>query len=129
MVIATICIGSLGILVFGLGLAVSLTRQSTKTSIGHSHDPADRLHKVVRAHANTCEFAPMLAVLFLVIGWRGPGALVQLLMVLATAARYSIVAGLILTPTLDKPHPLRFAGALGTYICGLLLCLVALLGA
>ena len=45
----------------------------------------------------------------------------------ATANRYSLALGLILSPTLEKPHPLRFVGALGTYLSGTALCVAALL--
>ncbi|MBW2290166.1 MAG: hypothetical protein JRG90_20420 [Deltaproteobacteria bacterium] len=41
---------------------------------------------------------------------------------IATASRYLIAIGLILSPTLEKPHPLRFVGALGTYLAGFGLC-------
>ena len=43
-------------------------------------------------------------------------------MVGATASRYLLAAGIVLSPTLEKPHPLRFLGALGTYAFGLALC-------
>ncbi len=43
-------------------------------------------------------------------------------MIVATACRYLLAAGVILSPTLDKPHPLRFVGALGTYVAGFALC-------
>jgi hypothetical protein len=50
MTVATICIALLGLLLFGLGIAVSLTRGSTNQVIGYPADPADRLHKLCRAH-------------------------------------------------------------------------------
>jgi hypothetical protein len=40
--------------------------------------------------------------------------------------RYLHALGMILSPTLAKGHPLRFAGALGTYVVGLVLCLTAI---
>ena len=43
-------------------------------------------------------------------------------MVGATASRYPLATGIILSSTLEKPHPLRFLGALGTYMFGLALC-------
>ena len=94
MTVAIACIGLLGLLLFGLGLAVSLTRGRTDTAAGYSSDPSDRLHKLVRAHGNTTEYAAILAVLML-------------------------VAGILLSATLDKAHPLRFIGALGTYVAGI----------
>ncbi len=122
MTVALVCIGLLGLLVFGLGLGVSLTRGRSNTVIGHSADPTDPLHKMVRAHGNTIEYAPMLALLIFVLGTRDPSTWVVWCMGLATASRYLIAAGLVLSSSLDKPHPLRFGGALGTYVFGLSLC-------
>ena len=127
MTIAIICTALLGLLLFGLGLGVSLTRGSTKTNFGYTPDPTDRLYKMIRAHGNTSEYAPMLAVLMLLVGSRNPSLWVLWVMGIATVSRYLLVAGLLLSPTLDKPHPLRFAGALGTYLCGVALCVAVFL--
>ena len=67
---AILCTVLLGLLVFGLGFAVSMTRGNTKTISGYNPDPADRLYKLVRAHGNTTEYAPMLAILMLLVGAR-----------------------------------------------------------
>ena len=127
MTIAIICTVLLGLLLFGLGLGVSLTRGSTKTNFGYTPDPTDRLYKMIRAHGNTTEYAPMLAVLMLLVGSRNPSLWMLWVMGIATVSRYLLVAGLLLSPTLDKPHPLRFAGALGTYLCGVALCVAVFL--
>lgn len=121
MSVALICTALLGLLLFGLGLAVSLTRGSTRILIGHPADDNNRLHRVVRAHGNTAEYAPFLAVLFLWHGANTPEGWVLALIVAATMSRYLIVVGLLSAPTLSKPHPVRFIGALGTYVCGLAL--------
>jgi len=118
MTIAIVCIGLLGLLVFGLGLAVSLTRGRTSTAVGFSEDPADPLHKLVRAHGNTTEYAAMLGLLMLVVALREPQTWALWCMGIATASRYLLAAGIILSPTLERPHPLRFVGALGTYLAG-----------
>jgi hypothetical protein len=47
-------------------------------------------------------------------------------MIVAVVSRYLIVLGMIAGPTLAKPQPLRFVGALGTYLTGILLCIGAL---
>ena len=127
MATALICIALLGILVFGLGFAVSMVRGQTGRIIGNSDDPTDRLHKAVRAHGNTAEYAPFLAILMLVLGERSSATWVIWCMGLVTAARYSIAAGMLLSPSLAKPHPLRFLGAVGTYLGGLALCVAVLL--
>ena len=123
MHIITLCIGLLGLLVFLLGLSVSMGRFSAGTNIGHTPDPADRLHKLVRAHGNAAEYAAMLAVLMLLLANRAPGPLITITCVLATVFRYLHAAGMILCPSLDRPYPLRFVGALGTYITGIILAL------
>jgi uncharacterized membrane protein YecN with MAPEG domain len=125
--VALICIALLGILVFALGFAVSMTRGRTERVAGSSDDPADPLYKLIRAHGNTAEYAPMLAVLFLLVGSRSPATWALWCIGLATLSRYLIAAGLILSPTLAKPHPLRFVGAVGTYVFGLALCTAVLL--
>ena len=122
MVTSLVCVALLGILLFGLGFAVSITRGRTGTAAGSSSDPSDGLHKLVRAHANTSEYVAMLAVLILILGTREPSTWGVASMVGATASRYLLASGIVLSSTLEKPHPLRFLGALGTYLFGLGLC-------
>jgi len=126
MTTAIVCVALLGFLLFGLGFGVSMARGRTNTVIGHSADPTDPLHKIVRAHGNTAEYAGMLAVLILLVGSRSPSTWALWCMGIAVAARYLLAAGLILAPTLAAPYPLRFVGALTTYLAGFALC-VALL--
>ena len=126
MTTSLVCVALLGLLLFALGFAVSMTRGRTSTNIGSSGDPADLLHKMVRAHGNASEYVAMLAVLIMVVGMREPSAWANWSMIGATVSRYLHAVGMIVSPTLDKPQPLRFAGALGTYVFGMALC-VALL--
>lgn len=123
------CTAALGLLLFGLGFAVSRARFARRRGSGHDDDPRDLLHKLVRAHANTAEFAPFLAVLFLAHGARGHAAWVAWAMAGATACRYLIVAGLVAWPSLDRANPVRFVGALGTYVLGVALSVALLLPA
>jgi uncharacterized membrane protein YecN with MAPEG domain len=125
MSISIVCIALLGLLLFGLGLGVSAQRGRSSTNFGFKDDPADPLYRWVRAHGNTAEFAPMLAVLFFVVGWRGSSPWVNWVIALATLSRYLIAAGIV-SSTLARPNPLRFAGALGTYVCGLILSIYLL---
>ena len=127
MTIALVCTALLGLLVFALGLGVSLTRGSTQRAIGYMDDPTDRLHKMVRAHGNAAEYAPMMALLIVLVAQRNPSTWMVWTFVLATAFRYTHAAGMILCPTLDKPYPLRFIGALGTYFAGFALVVATLL--
>jgi uncharacterized protein len=124
---AIACVAALGFLLFGLGLAVSVMRFRTSTSFAYADDPRDLLCKVVRAHGNTAEYAPFLAAVMLYLGSQPPAAWVTWVMVAITACRYLIVAGILLSPTLARPHPLRFVGALGTYLGGLALSFALLI--
>ncbi len=123
MTVMVLCIALLGLLVFLLGLGVSIARAKARSGVGHPDDPADILYKLVRAHGNTIEYAPMLALLFWVAGTATADAWVGWVMIGATASRYMIVAGMLLAPSLRHPHPLRSLGALGTYVFGATLCI------
>jgi len=126
---AVTCSALLGLLLFALGLYVSTKRGRTQQIGTTPQNPADPLFKAIRAHGNTAEYVPMLAVLMLYLGTRSPAVWVLWLMVIVTACRYLIVVGIIMSPTLDQPHPLRFIGALGTYIGGAALSIIALVNA
>ncbi|RZF28993.1 MAPEG family protein [Paraburkholderia sp. UYCP14C] len=121
--IALGCVAVLGLLLFGLGLSVSMMRFREGATSGCADDPANLLHKLVRAHGNTAEYAPFLAVLFLFLGARSPSVVTVSLMVIATVCRCLLVVGLVAFPTMAKPNPLRFVGAVGTYAAGIGLCL------
>jgi len=120
--VALTCVIVLGLQLFGLGLSISIMRFREGTSFGCESDPANRLHKLVRAHANTAEYAPFLALLFLYLGARSPSTAAVSLIVAATVCRCLLVIGLVAWPTMAKPNPFRFVGALGTYLAGVALC-------
>ena len=126
MRIAVFCAGLLGLLVFALGLGVSMIRGSSRTNYGYAADPTDRLYKLVRAHGNAAEYAPMMAVLILYLGAHNPGTWLLWCFVAATVSRYLHALGMILSKSLDRPDPLRFVGALGTYVTGIVLALALL---
>lgn len=129
MNVAIICIGLLGLLVFGLGVGVSILRGRTETLYGFNPDPKDSLYKLIRAHGNSTEYAPMLAVLIFVAASASPATWVLWLMGIVTLARYLIVAGILLSESLEQPHPLRLVGAMLTYLGGFALCIAVLIGA
>ena len=122
------CTAVLGSLLFLLGLAISIMRFRTGVGSGPAPEKNALLNKLIRAHANTAEFAPFLAVLFLYFGWHGPSDLAIGLIVAATVCRCLLVIGLIAWSSLSRPNPARFAGALGTYLCGAALCVVMVAG-
>ena len=120
MNVAIICTALLGILLFGLGLHVSLQRRQNRRSTGHDASPADSLHRAVRAHGNTAEYAPFFALLFLWYATRPAPTWIVATIVLATIARFAIAGGLLFGP-LNRPNPARLFGALFTYLTGLAL--------
>lgn len=128
MNVAVICVALLGLLLFGLGLAVSLQRRRTSTWFGYQDDPSSPLYKLVRAHGNTAEYVPMLSILILLAVQRNPASWVLDVVMIVTALRYIQVAALVGGSTMNTgANRLRFIGSLGTYICGALLCVAILL--
>ena len=95
---------------------------------GSETDPANVLTKLIRAHGNTAEDAPFLAVLFLWAGARNPSMGVVGLILVATISRFLWVVGLLAWPSMARPNPVRFVGALGTYLSGGCRCAALLLG-
>jgi uncharacterized membrane protein YecN with MAPEG domain len=127
MSIPLICIALLGFLVVGLGFAVSMTRSKTDTMFGSTADPEDILYKMTRAHGNTIEYAPMIALLIFILSQSPQSDWVLWCMILVTFFRYLFVAGIILPKSMGQPHPMRFLGALGTYLAGFGLCTAVIL--
>lgn len=121
MNIAVVCTALLGLLLFGLGLNVSLQRRENRKSVGHDASPVDPLHRAVRAHANTAEYAPFFAVLFLWYAMKPAPTWIIAVIVLATVARFALACALLFGPSLNRPNPARMFGALFTYICGVVL--------
>lgn len=125
---AVVCTAVLGLLLFVLGLVISGLRFRERTMSGHSAQPDHMLTKLVRAHGNTAEYAPFLAVLFLYLGAHGPSPWVVWSMAGATISRLLLVIGLLAWPTMSKPNPARFVGGLGTYVFGAALSVALLQG-
>ncbi len=126
MNISLLCVGLLGVLSVVTGIAVTLARGKYGVLSGNSTEPTNPLHKWVRAQGNTAEYAAVLMILIYVLGQTSQPGWVVWSMILVTFSRYLFVAGIVLPETMAKPNPMRFLGALGTYLFGLALC-VALL--
>ena len=127
--VAAICTALLGLLLFGQGLVISAVRFRSGSLAYHSTDPNTFLCRLVRAHGNTAEYVPFLALLFLYFGLHSPSQLQAWLMVGATVSRFLVVLGLLAWPSMAKPNPARFVGSIGTYVFGLTLCFEVLRGA
>lgn len=126
--VALYCVAALGLLLFGMGPVVSALRGKTGSFIGYEADPTSGLYKWVRAHGNTAEYAPFLAVLMLWLGAHDPADWVVWTMMAATVFRFVFVAGMVLPATMAKPNILRFIGAAGTYFAGMALCAALVVG-
>jgi uncharacterized membrane protein YecN with MAPEG domain len=124
-----ICIALLGFLVLGLGFAVSMTRARTNTMFGSTTDPEDLLYRMTRAHGNTIEYAPIIALLIYILSLSSQSDWVTWSMILATFFRYLFVVGIIAPKSMAQPNPMRFLGALGTYLAGFGLCAAVILQA
>ena len=127
--VAISCVAALGLLLFGLGLTISILRFRSGSLGSTPSDPSNLLYKLVRAHGNTAEYAAFAAVLMLYVGARKPEPWVLAVSIAFTVCRYLVVAGIVLVPSMARPNPLRFIGALGTYLCGAALCVALISGA
>lgn len=121
-----VAVALLALLVLLLGFNVSLQRNKTKTSISPGTDPTSPLMKAVRAHANASEYVPLIIGLFITMGFvyqgRDLGIFATSLVVALVLARFTHAAGMLTCQTLEKSNPLRFIGALLTYVAGIVLC-------
>ncbi|TDN62072.1 MAPEG family protein [Paraburkholderia sp. BL10I2N1] len=61
--IALACTGVLGLLLFVLGLTITIVRSRVGLLSGYAPEPDRLLTKLVRAHGNTAEYAPFFAVI------------------------------------------------------------------
>ncbi len=129
MQIPVICVSILALLVFLLGFLISMLRGKTGIIYyGDSlDDPTSLLTKAVRALANTAEFAPILAVLFLYLGTTNPSGWVYWAIVVATISRVLMVVGFLVADTLQKISPFKAVGAVGTYLSGIALSIAMII--
>ena len=119
MSIPLICIALLGFLCIALGFSVSMARTKQKLLFGNSTDPEDVVFQRIRAHGNTVEYVPILALIIYILSQSQQPVWVIWLMVLVTASRYLLAAGLIIPKSMAEPNAMRFIGSLGTYVFGL----------
>jgi uncharacterized membrane protein YecN with MAPEG domain len=129
MTTAIVCTAILAALLFLLGFNVSLKRGATAKAGGSQlpSDPASPLLIAIRAHGNAAEYIPALIVLFLLVGARTHAWVAIPLIIGATGARLVHAYGMLTTPTLAAPVPLRLVGAIGTYLFGVALAVTAAL--
>ena len=132
MAYALLSVGLMGLLVFLLGFNVSRVRGSVMhTQHEAEGDPKSPLRKAIRAHGNCIEYAPTLSLLILALGLRLPLMpwWIAAVMLAAVASRYIHAAGVLTGESVYKGTPLKFIGALGTYITGAVLSVLLVLHA
>ncbi len=127
MAVALLSVGLMGLLVFLLGFNVSRERRAlTVTPHEAEADPKSGLRKAIRAHGNCIEYVPMLSLMILALGLRLPLLpwWIAVLMIAAVAFRYIHAISILTGESIYGSTPLKFIGALGTYVCGALLAVI-----
>ena len=123
-----ICTALMGALVFVLGANVTRHRAMRGKS-GEpqmSTDPADRLLIAQRAHGNASEYVPTLIGLLIVCSTLTGGTWLNILAIVATAARCTHAYGMLTAKTLAAHGPVRDSGAMFTYASGIALAVTAI---
>jgi uncharacterized membrane protein YecN with MAPEG domain len=125
--VPVVSIALMGVLLVLLGANVTRHR-AIRGDTGNQmpSDPADRMFIAQRAHGNAAEYVPTLAVLIVVCATLTDGWWLNALAIAALASRSLHALGMLRSTTLAAHGPLRDAGAMGTYLCGLLLGVTAL---
>ena len=121
-----VCVALLALPIFVLGANVTRHR-AIRGDTGNQQptDPADRMYIAQRAHGNATEYVPMLAVLIFICGSLSESWWVDVLAIVAVAARYLHAIGMLTAKTLASHGPVRDIGAMGTYVTGIALAVTA----
>jgi uncharacterized membrane protein YecN with MAPEG domain len=114
MNILVLCSGLLALLYAVLSVNVSLTRQRKQKD---SSITEAQLTKAIRAHGNASEYIPLFIASFLFLGISGSSPALAVVAVLATVSRLAHAAGMFRIANVSERHPLRYYGAIGTYVC------------
>ncbi len=110
-----LCSAALVLLYAALSFNVSRMK---RTSRRNPEVTEAEVTKAIRAHGNAAEYIPLFVALFLYLDSTRPdtGVYLESVAVLATVSRVAHAAGMLLVASVAERHPLRFAGALGTYV-------------
>lgn len=109
-----LCAGVLVLLYAGLSNNVSRMRLRNQKS---SDVTEAEMTKAIRAHGNASEYIPLLVALFLYFQLTQAGVMFAVIAIVATLSRIIHAAGMFRIANVSERHPLRFFGALGTYLC------------
>ena len=114
MNILVLCSGLLALLYAALSVNVSVTRQRKQKD---SSITEAQLTKAIRAHGNASEYIPLFIASFLFLGTSGSSPALAIIAVSATVSRVAHAAGMFRIANVSERHPLRYYGAIGTYVC------------
>ncbi len=109
-----LCVAILVLFYGVLSFNVSRVRRKRRSDAAVTEEA---LTKAIRAHGNASEYIPLFVAGLLYLNTASPSAMVTGLAVAVLVCRLSHAAGMFLIATVNERHPLRFAGALGTYFC------------
>jgi len=123
MNIIVLCTAILILLYLGLSYNVSRVRRKRR---GDPSVTDAQLAKAVRAHGNASEYIPLFVVLLLYFNATAAGIVATAIAITITVSRVLHCTGMFLVEDATRAHPLRFLGALGTYVCLLAAGLVVL---
>ena len=113
-----LCSGVLVVLYAGLSINVSRMRLRKRK---FSEVTEAEVTKAIRAHGNAAEYIPLFVALFLYLNSASSSTYIVIVAVVATFSRILHAAGMFRIASVTERHPLRYYGALGTYICLFLL--------
>mmetsp|Transcript_24975 Transcript_24975/g.27791 ORF Transcript_24975/g.27791 Transcript_24975/m.27791 type:complete len:137 (-) Transcript_24975:122-532(-) len=131
--IAQFCATLLGLGTVGLGLNCTLKRlqyQNFHATSDETMPEGDPVFKAVRAHGNFVEYAGVFTAIMLYIDIKTksrPTAWLSGVIALFTTCRFIHVKAILEQEEGKVPPIGRALGALGTYVCGALMCMGAAL--
>ena len=108
-----LCVALLVLFYGALSLNVSRVRRKRRSD---PTVPEATLTKAIRAHGNASEYIPLFAAGLLYLDIASPGPFVGGVAMAVLVCRLSHAAGTLLPASVDERHPLKFVGALGTYV-------------
>lgn len=117
------------LLYFALAFMVSIARNRHRVGVGAGPDPDGPLNRAIRAHGNAAEYLPLFVAIFLYFEVAGGPPWTAWLAIALTVCRILHALGMYRARTLNGRDPLRFVGALGTYLGGFALGVALLLEA
>jgi uncharacterized membrane protein YecN with MAPEG domain len=121
------CIAAMGFLVFALGFGVSSQRRKQQKGMGLPDDTTNALYKWGRAHGNTVEYVPTLAILMYALAAVGAWSWTMWICVVVALGRYIYAFGIVTADNPAKSNPGRLIGAVTTYFGGMAMAVILLL--